>query len=59
MSSQDPSILGERQCVIVLYDYVKQSPQNVSVKKNDVLTLINSNNKDWWKVEINDRQGMN
>ena len=59
VSSQDPSILGERQCVIVLYDYVEQSPRDVSVKKNDVLTLINSNNKDWWKVEINDRQGMN
>ena len=29
----------------------------MSVKKGDVLTLINSNNKDWWKVEINDRQG--
>ncbi len=59
VGSQDPSILGERQCVIVLYDYVEQSPRDVSVKKNDVLTLINSNNKDWWKVEINDRQGMN
>ena len=30
---QDPSILGERQCVIVLYDYVEQSPRDVSVKK--------------------------
>ena len=54
---QDPSMLGERQCVIVLYDYVEQSPRDVSVKKNDVLTLLNANNKDWWKVEINDRQG--
>merc|ERR1740129_151446 len=25
--------------------------------KGDVLTLLNSNNKDWWKVEVNDRQG--
>merc|ERR1711962_1059460 len=24
---------------------------------SDVLTLLNSNNKDWWKVEVNDRQG--
>ena len=29
----------------------------INLKKGDVLTLINSNNKDWWKVEINDRQG--
>jgi spectrin alpha len=43
--------------VIALYDYVEKSPREVSVKKGDVLTLINSNNKDWWKVEINDRQG--
>lgn len=27
------------------------------MKKGDILTLLNSNNKDWWKVEINDRQG--
>ena len=27
------------------------------MKKNDLLTLLNSNNKDWWKVEVNDRQG--
>lgn len=46
-----------RQCVIALYDYVEKSPREVSVKKGDVVTLINSNNKDWWKVEINDRQG--
>ena len=49
--------LSGRQCVIALYDYVEKSPREVSVKKGDVLTLINSNNKDWWKVEINDRQG--
>jgi len=49
--------LAGRQCVIALYDYVEKSPREVSVKKGDVLTLINSNNKDWWKVEINDRQG--
>lgn len=27
------------------------------MKKGDILTLLNSNNKDWWKVEVNDRQG--
>ncbi|OUC44772.1 spectrin repeat-containing domain protein [Trichinella nativa] len=27
------------------------------MKKGDVLTLLNSSNKDWWKVEVNDRQG--
>jgi len=27
------------------------------MKKGDVLTLLNSSNKDWWKVEVQDRQG--
>lgn len=31
--SQIPNILGERQYVVVLYDYVEQSPRDVSVKK--------------------------
>ena len=51
------SALGGHQCVVALYDYSEKSPREVSVKRGDMLTLINSNNKDWWKVEINDRQG--
>jgi spectrin alpha len=43
--------------VLALYDYTEKSPREVSMKKGDVLTLLNSSNKDWWKVEVNDRQG--
>lgn len=46
-----------RECVVALYDYQEKSPREVSMKKGDVLTLLNSTNKDWWKVEVNDRQG--
>lgn len=46
-----------KECVQALYDYTEKSPREVSIKKNDILTLLNSNNKDWWKVEVNDRQG--
>ncbi|XP_053212819.1 spectrin alpha chain-like [Panonychus citri] len=46
-----------KEFVMALYDYVEKSPREVSMKKGDVLTLLNSNNKDWWKVEVNDRQG--
>ncbi|XP_077987102.1 spectrin alpha chain, non-erythrocytic 1-like isoform X2 [Glandiceps talaboti] len=57
-----------KECVLALYDYVEKSPREVSMKKGDVLTLLNSANKrtkpgkgagttDWWKVEVNDRQG--
>lgn len=43
--------------VVALMDYTEKSPREVSMKKGDLLTLLNSNNKEWWKVEINDRQG--
>merc|ERR1719342_1995746 len=46
-----------KECVQALYDYTEKSPREVSMKKGDVLTLLNSNNKDWGKVEVNDRQG--
>ncbi|KAH7638391.1 alpha spectrin [Dermatophagoides farinae] len=46
-----------REAVVALYDYAEKSPREVSMKKGDVLTLLNASNKDWWKVEINDRQG--
>ncbi|KHN88357.1 Spectrin alpha chain [Toxocara canis] len=46
-----------RECVLTLYDYTEKSPREVSIKKGDILTLLNSSNKDWWKVEVNDRQG--
>merc|ERR550532_3531226 len=49
-------MLGKER-VMALYDYTEKSPREVSMKKGDVLTLLNSNNKDWWKVEVNDRQG--
>lgn len=46
-----------RDCVLALYDYTEKSPREVSMKKGDLLTLLNASNKDWWKVEVNDRQG--
>ena len=46
-----------KECVVALYDYSERSPREVSMKKGDILALLNSNNKDWWKVEVNDRQG--
>lgn len=34
-----------KEFVMALYDYVEKSPREVSMKKGDVLTLLNSNNK--------------
>merc|ERR1719225_2186676 len=50
-------VAAAKECVMALYDYTEKSPREVSTRKGDVLTLLNSNNKDWWKVEVNDRQG--
>ncbi|VEL10488.1 unnamed protein product, partial [Protopolystoma xenopodis] len=49
-------VLG-KEVVIALYDYQEKSPREVSMRKGEMLTLLNSNHKDWWKVEVNDRQG--
>lgn len=34
-----------KEVVMALYDYTEKSPREVSMKKGDVLTLLNSNNK--------------
>lgn len=47
-----------KECVMALYDYTKKPPTEFSMKKGDVLTLLNSNNKNWWIVVLNDRQGL-
>nr|5IHI_A Chain A, Spectrin alpha chain, non-erythrocytic 1 [Gallus gallus] len=46
-----------KELVLALYDYQEKSPREVTMKKGDILTLLNSTNKDWWKVEGNGRQG--
>ncbi|XP_057602793.1 spectrin alpha chain, erythrocytic 1 isoform X2 [Hippopotamus amphibius kiboko] len=43
--------------VMALYDFQARSPREVTMKKDDVLTLLSSINKDWWKVEADDHQG--
>lgn len=53
----DDSATGQRQKVVSLYEYVEKTPREISMKKGDTLILLNSSNKDWWKVELNDRQG--
>src|SRR5699024_8185654 len=42
---------SRKEIVVALLDYMEKSPREVSMKKGDILTLLNSNNKDWWKVE--------
>jgi len=46
-----------KECVVALFDYVQKSPREVSIKKGEVVPLLNSTNKDWWKIQVNDTQG--
>ena len=40
-----------------LYHYKGKSTRELPVKKGDILTLISDSNKDWWKVQLNGKQG--
>ncbi|XP_006895498.1 PREDICTED: spectrin alpha chain, erythrocytic 1 [Elephantulus edwardii] len=48
---------GREERVMALYDFQARSTREVTMKKDDVLTLLSSINKDWWKVESDDHQG--
>jgi hypothetical protein len=37
--------LSDRECVEALYDYEEKTAREVSMKKGDILTLLNSTNK--------------
>jgi len=39
------SEMGGKEVVMALYDYTEKSPREVSMKKGEILTLLNSNNK--------------
>lgn len=46
-----------REMVLVLSDYDPKSPREIAVRKGDTVTLLNALHNDWWKVEVDDRQG--
>ncbi|GAV01441.1 hypothetical protein RvY_12154 [Ramazzottius varieornatus] len=46
-----------REVATATFDYTEKSPREVSIKKGDIVTVLNNRDKNWWKVEINDRQG--
>ncbi|XP_053523981.1 spectrin alpha chain, erythrocytic 1 isoform X2 [Artibeus jamaicensis] len=49
--------VAQEERVMALYDFQARSSREVTMKKDDVLTLLSSINKDWWKVEAADHQG--
>lgn len=43
--------------VKALYSYKGKSSRELAMKKGDLLVLLSDSNKDWWKVELNGKQG--
>ena len=37
--------VSDKECVVALYDYQEKTAREVSMKKGDILTLLNSTNK--------------
>ena len=49
--------ISDKEVVEVLHDYEESNPREITVKRGQILTLLNSTNPNWWKVEGDDRQG--
>ncbi|KAF4021176.1 hypothetical protein G4228_013314 [Cervus hanglu yarkandensis] len=50
-------VAAPEERVVALYDFQARYSREVTMKKDDVLTLLSSISKDWWKVETDDQQG--
>lgn len=48
---------SSKEMVLVLSDHDPKSPREISVRKGETITLLNALHNEWWKVEVNDRQG--
>lgn len=51
------SDISNKEVVEAIYDYEEKNPREISLQKGQILTLLNSTNREWWKVESDDRQG--
>ncbi|XP_057290447.1 spectrin alpha chain, non-erythrocytic 1-like isoform X2 [Hydractinia symbiolongicarpus] len=49
--------ISDKEVVEVIQDYEEKNPREISVHQGQILTLLNSSNREWWKVESDDRQG--
>ncbi|XP_057703350.1 intersectin-1 isoform X4 [Corythoichthys intestinalis] len=44
--------------VIGMYDYVAQNDDELAFQKGQVITVLNRDDCDWWKGELNGREGL-
>lgn len=52
-----PPSQPQPQQVKALYTYKGKSARELPIRRGDILVLLNSANKDWWKVELDGKQG--
>uniref|UniRef100_A0A8C4GYA8 Intersectin-1 n=1 Tax=Dicentrarchus labrax TaxID=13489 RepID=A0A8C4GYA8_DICLA len=50
--------LSEIAQVIGMYDYVAQNDDELAFQKGQVITVLNKDDCDWWKGELNGREGL-
>lgn len=48
---------SSRDMVQVIADHDPKSPREIAVRRGDMATLLNALHNEWWKVELNGRQG--
>jgi len=53
----DPSVPVVRRAVCE-YDYVARNGSEISVKKGEVLMIVEENNSSWTRVRLNDKEGL-
>lgn len=44
--------------VIGMYDYVAQNDDELAFQKGQVINVLNKDDCDWWKGELNGREGL-
>lgn len=44
--------------VIALYDYAAANQDEMSFSKDQLINVLDKNNPDWWKGEINGKTGL-
>ncbi|KAJ4948804.1 hypothetical protein JOQ06_020327 [Pogonophryne albipinna] len=49
---------GDVIMVIGMYDYVAQNDDELAFLKSQVITVLNKDDCDWWKGELNGREGL-
>ena len=53
-----PNFLSSVEQVVAQYSYTAQHADELSFEKNAIINVINKDDPDWWKGELNGQEGM-